>query len=77
MLKGSDFDIDFSPAVAYILYWDNNYNVISQCTMHQETLYPIPLIQAIQTFKPEFAKGANVNFSTVTGELTDVIVFKF
>ena len=67
----------FMPSVAYIVYWDNNYNVIQNATMYAETLYPIPLTKAIRVFKPEFAAGANVTFTSIDGNLTDTVVFKF
>ena len=73
---GTDFDIEFAPKVAYVVYWDNNYNVIRDTVMYAETLYPIPLTRAIEIFKPEFATGANVNFESVDGKFTDTIVFK-
>lgn len=76
-MKGSDFDLEFTPSVAYVVYWDNNYNVIQDVTMYAETLYPISLTRAIEIFKPEFAAGANVNFESVDGKLTDTVVFKF
>ena len=76
-MNGVDFDIEFAPSVAYVVYWDNNHNVIQDTTMYAETLYPIPLTRAIGIFKPEFAAGANVNFQSVDGRFTDTIVFKF
>ena len=76
-MKGSDFDLEFTPSVAYVVYWDNNYNVIQDVIMYAETLYPISLTRAIEIFKPEFAAGANVNFESVDGKFTDTIVFKF
>ena len=75
-MNGEDFDIEFAPSVAYIVYWDHNHNVIQDTVMYAETLYPIPLTRAIRIFKPEFAIGANVNFESVDGKLTDTIVFK-
>ncbi len=76
-MHGIDSDIEFAPSVAYVLYWDNNHNVIKDTIMYAETLYPISLTRAIEVFKPEFAAGANVNFESVDGKLTDTVVFKF
>ena len=75
-MNGTDFDIEFAPKVAYVMYWDYNYNVIQDTVMYAETLYPIPLTRAIEIFKPEFATRANVNFESVDGKFTDTIVFK-
>ena len=72
-----DWDIPEGLDKAYVTYWSFNHEVISEVTMYAETLYPINLVQAIFTFKPEMAKGANVQFEYVDGTLTDLTVFKF
>lgn len=76
---GSDLDIDLPAGIskAYVVYWDYAHKVIKQVTMYAETLYPINLVQAICVFKPEFAKGANVQFEYADGTLTEMSVMRF
>lgn len=67
----------FAPTVAYIVYWDNQKEVIKQTTMYAETLWPIPLTRAIKIFRPEFAAGANVIFENVIGDLSETVIYRF
>lgn len=67
----------FAPIKAYIVYWDSQKRVIKQTVMYAETLWPIPLTRAVKIFRPEFAAGANVTFEDATGELSEIVVFKF
>lgn len=77
-MKGQDFDIEKMPAqVAYIVYWDHEHKVILNQTMYQETVWPLSLIDAIETFAPEMAKGANVTFVGPTGLMSKTSVFEF
>lgn len=77
MIKiGSDWDID-SPNKVFVVYWDCEYRVIKQSVIHAETVWPLTLVEAIIAFRPEFARGANVNFQFVDGtsSITNVIEF--
>lgn len=62
---------------AYVIYWDITLNIISECTIYAETVYPLTLPQAITGFRPEFAKGANVNFEFIGGKISNTEIFKF
>lgn len=67
----------FAPTKAYIVYWNNQKEIIKQTIMYAETLWPIPLTKAIKVFRPELAAGANVAFEDVTGELSETVIFRF
>lgn len=77
--KGADNDIDKNntPVKAYVVYWDAHKNIISQPTIHAETVYPLSLIDSIRAFRPEFAKGCNVDFEYADGTLSVTNVIKF
>lgn len=66
-----------TPMVAYVVYWNSQKETVKQATMYAETLWPIPLVRAIKIFRPELAAGANVVFESVTGELSETVIFKF
>lgn len=74
---GADWDIDGVPVKAYVVYWNNELNIISECTVYAETVYPLTLPQAILSFRPESSKGANVTFEFVNGRHSIVNVFEF
>lgn len=81
---GSDFDIDtqrngITKVVnkAYIVYWDEDYNIIQESVMHSETVFPITILEAILVFAPEFAAGCNVTFQLADGSLTKLNVIEF
>lgn len=76
-MKGADWDIDGAPVKAYVTYWDNELNVIQECTIYAETVFPLTLPQAILGFRSEFAKGANVVFEFVGGKQSITNIFKF
>lgn len=81
MKKGSDWDIDYPTTPTgvkkmYVVYFDNNHNVLQEPTIWAETVYPLTLIQALFAFKPEMAIGANVTFEYVDGTLTDLHIFE-
>ena len=77
--KGADFDIDEHqvPSVAYVVYFDSEYNVIQYATIHAETVYPLNLIDSIRTFRPDMSIGCNVTFSYPTNTLTTTSVIYF
>ena len=79
METGTDWDIDLEnvPDKAYVVYWDCEHRVINNCVIYAETVYPLSLVEAIAAFRPEFAKGANVNFSFVCGGLSITNVIEF
>ena len=62
---------------AYIVYWDLNYNVISQPVMHAETVYPIGLIQAIKVFAPANAVGCNFIVEYADGNTSNNLIWDF
>ena len=62
---------------AYIVYWDLNYNVISQPVMHAETVYPIGLIQAIKVFAPANAVGCNFSIEYADGNMSNHLIWDF
>ena len=62
---------------AYIVYWDSNYNVISQPIMHAETVYPIGLIQAIKVFAPVNAVGCNFQIEYADGNISNHLIWDF
>ena len=62
---------------AYIIYWDTNYNVVSQPVMHAETVYPIGLIQAVKAFAPVNAVGCNLTIEYADGKSSHPIVWDF
>lgn len=68
---------NFAPVKAFVVYFDSDREVISEVTMHAETLWPISLTRAIKIFKPELASGAIVNFESITGELSETVVYRF
>lgn len=74
---GADWDIDGAPVKAHVMYWDSKANMISECTIHAETVYPLTLPQAILAFRSEKAKGATVTFEFVGGRQSITNVFKF
>ena len=76
-MKGADWDIDGTPVKAYVSYWDDKANLISECTIYAETVYPLTLPQAILGFRSELAKGATVTFEFVGGRQSITNVFKF
>lgn len=62
---------------AYIVYWDSNYNVISQPVMYAETMYPIGLIQAIKVFAPANAAGCDFTIEYADGNLSNLCIWDF
>ena len=77
MIKiGTDWDID-SPDKAFVVYWDCEHRVIKKCTVHAETVWPLTLVEAIIVFRPEFAKGANMNFQFIDGTTSVTNVMEF
>lgn len=77
--KGADNDIDKNnaPVKAYVVYWDVHKNIIKQSTIYAETVYPLSLIDSIRAFRPEFARGCNVDFEYADGTLSVTNVIKF
>lgn len=77
--RGADNDIDKdnAPTKAHVVYWTNDFTIINQVTIHAETVYPLSLIDSIRAFRPEFAKGCNVNFEYADGTLSVTNVIKF
>lgn len=75
----TDWDIDLEnvPDKAYVVYWDCEYRVIKDCTIYAETVWPLTLPEAIIGFRPEFARGANVNFQFVDGTFSITNVMEF
>ena len=77
MIKiGTDWDID-SPDKAYIVYWDCEYRAICERVVHAETVWPLTLVEAIIAFRPEFARGANINFQFIDGTFSATNVMEF
>ena len=80
MVHGVDYDIDQHKETfnkVFCVYWDCEHNVISKPIMWAETLYPVPLTEAVRIFKPEFAAGCTAQFEYVDGNLTNPIIYKF
>lgn len=82
MKTGVDLDIDIRKeknhwSKAHCVYSDSKYNIIEECTVYAETVYPLTLIQAIKVFKPINSKYCNVNFESVTGIMSETSVIKF
>lgn len=77
--RGADLDIDEhqAPSVAYVVYFDREYKVIQEVTIHSETVYPLSLIDAIRTFRPDMSIGCNVTFSYPTKIETIMSVIYF
>lgn len=71
--NGVDWDIDNCsrniPVKAYVVYSDSKRDVLQQCVIHAETVYPLSLMNAISGFRPEFTKVAVVNFEYADGTL--------
>lgn len=62
---------------AYIVYWDLNYDVISQPIIHAETVYPIGLIQSIKVFAPANAVGCNFLIEYADGNMSNHLIWDF
>jgi hypothetical protein len=79
MYRGKDWDIDLkgTPVRAYVVYWNCEHRIIKECVIHAETVWPLTLPEAISGFRPEFAKGANVNFQFVDGTFSITNIMKF
>lgn len=77
MIKiGTDWDID-SPIKAYVVYWDCEHRVICKRVIYTETVWPLTLVEAIVAFRPEFARGANINFQFIDGTFSVTNVMEF
>lgn len=77
--KGADNDIDKdnNPIKAHVVYWTDDFTIINQVTIYAETVYPLSLVTAITSFRPENAKGCNVNFEYFDGQMSITNVFTF
>lgn len=79
--NGADWDIDDRnhnvPVKAYVVYSDSERNVLQECTIHAETVYPLSLMNAITGFRPEFTTAAVINFEYVDGTISVTNYLKF
>ena len=73
----NDIDKDNTPIKAHVVYWTSDFTIINQVTIHAETVYPLSLVTAITSFRPENASGCNVNFEYFDGTLSITNVFQF
>ena len=77
MIKiGTDWDIN-SPIKAYVVYWNCEHRVICERIVHAETVWPLTLVEAIIAFRPEFARGVNINFQFIDGTFSATNVMEF
>lgn len=79
--SGADWDVDCCshniPVKAYVVYSDSERNVLQECTIHAETVYPLSLMNAISGFRPEFATAAVINFEYIDGTTSVTNYLKF
>ena len=73
----NDIDKDSNPVKAHVVYWTTDFTIINQVTIHAETVYPLSLVTAITSFRPENARGCNVNFEYFDGRMSITNVFTF
>lgn len=73
----NDIDKDNNPVKAHVVYWTADFTIINQVTIHAETVYPLSLVTAITSFRPENATGCNVNFEYFDGQMSITNVFTF
>ena len=73
----NDIDKDNNPVKAHVVYWTADFTIINQVTIHAETVYPLSLVTAITSFRPENAAGCNVNFEYFDGKRSITNVFTF
>lgn len=73
----NDIDQDNNPIKAHVVYWTADFTIINQVTIHAETVYPLSLVTAITSFRPENAAGCNVNFEYFDGKMSITNVFTF
>lgn len=78
---GADWDIDCHshniPVKAYVVYSDSESNVLQECTIYAETVYPLSLMGAISGFRPEFTTAATITFEYVDGTISCTNYLKF
>ena len=79
IMRGVDFDIDNrqAPSVAYVVYFNGEYDVVQEATIHAETVYPLSLIDSIRMFRPDTSIGCNVTFTYPTNITTTTSVIYF
>ena len=79
--NGADWDIDRRsrniPVKAYVVYSDSKRNVLQECIIHAETVYPLSLMNAISGFRPEFTTAAVINFEYADGTVGVTNYLKF
>lgn len=73
IMRGADLDIDMSqlPTVAYVVYFNTDYETILETTIHADNVAPMSLITAINMFRPDNSVGCNVTF-TYSSNITTV-----